>query len=293
MEPRIAVVIPTIRKDKEYNTFLEEWEHLFFKHDVLVVTVFDGDVPVVTSNEEPDSQTSSFMGEYADCIVNRTGAVRNLGFAYLAKYYPGEMDMILTLDDDVVPIGDPIQDHWDALQMRVPISWMSTASRYTRGFPYGVRDEAQVVLSHGIWEGVPDYDAPTQLANYTEDITFPKMPVPKGIYFPLCIMNVAFRPSLLPWMYQAPPIGHVDRMDDIFCGITCKRHLDEVGEAAVTGYARVRHQRASNVFENLKKEAHGIQINETFWKGDESHPYFAEYRAKLDHWQMFIKSCNA
>jgi len=52
----------------------------------------------------------------------------------------------------------------------------------------------------------------------------------------------------------------------------------------------VNHERASNVFRNLKDEAPGIQLNETFWQGDEEHPYFKIYRKKLNIWQEFLKS---
>lgn len=234
------------------------------------------------------------MGKYADCITNHNGGVRNLGFAYVAKYLP-EVETIITLDDDVIPMGDPIQDHLDALECRVPTSWMSTCSEYTRGFPYSIREESEVVLSHGVWDGVADWDAPTQLVlGEQREVQFYRGPIPRGVLFPMCIMNVAFKRCMLPYMYQAPasPELNVGRMDDIFCGILAKREIDRRDWAAVTGMSVVFHTRASNVFKNLQKEALGIELNETFWQGDESHPYFAQYRAKLDHWKMFIESCN-
>lgn len=279
----VAVVIPTIRPD-EMAKFMVAWEPLFSKHNVNLVVVNDGEKPVANNKS-----LEEVMGDYGDTIVNFNGGVRNLGFAYVAKYLP-KVEYIITLDDDEAPIGDPIQDHLDALNQRVPVSWMSTASEYMRGFPYGIRDEAEVVLSHGVWEGVADRDAPTQLVNGNGPVDFPKMPIPKGIYFPLCIMNVAFKRKMLPWMYQAPWALGVNRMDDIFCGITAKRAIDQKGWAAVTGYARVNHQRASNVFTNLKHEAPGIALNETFWNGDESHPYFKIYKEKHDLWLAFLTS---
>lgn len=262
------------------------WEPLFSKHNVRLVVVHDGENPTVNSKYSVDD----IMGDYSSCLTNFNGGIRNLGFGYVAKYLP-DVEYILTLDDDEVPIGDTIQDHLDALNMRVPISWMSTASEYMRGFPYKVRDEAEVVLSHGVWEGVADWDAPTQLVKGSHrPVEFPKMPVPKGIYFPMCIMNVAFKTKLLPWIFQAPWYEGVNRFDDIFAGITTKRAIDENDWAAVTGYARVRHERASDVMTNLQHEAPGIALNETFWLGDESHPYFKVYEEKLDTWQKFLTS---
>ena len=230
------------------------------------------------------------MGKYSEAIVNFNGGVRNLGFAYVAKFMP-EIDVIITFDDDVRPIGDPIQDHLDILNKRVPVSWISTASEYMRGFPYKIRDEAEVVLSHGVWENVADWDAPTQLVlGSHRKVDFYKGIIPKGIYFPMCIMNVAFKRKMLPFMYQAPPAPelNIGRTDDIYCGILAKREIDKNGWAAVSGYARIFHERESNVYKNLNQEAKTIEIMEDFWKGDESHPYFKIYRKKLSLWQNFL-----
>lgn len=283
----IAVIVPTIRPES-MRTFMEAWQPLFDKHKVRLIIVNDGEVPTIDGGFSP----INLMGSYANAITNFNGGVRNLGFAYVAKCLP-DVEYIITLDDDEIPIGDPIQDHVDALNMRVPISWMSTASEYMRGFPYGVREEAEVVLSHGIWEGVADWDAPTQLVKGSHrEVTFPKMPIPKGIYFPMCIMNVAFKRKMLPWMFQAPPAPkmNIGRADDIFCGILAKREIDKQGWAAVTGFARVRHERASNVYANLNVEAKTIELMESFWQGDESHEYFKLYRKKLALWQQFLKT---
>ena len=174
----IAIVIPTIR---DMRPFMEAWRPLFDKHNVELLVVYDGDVPKVRNET-----VNTLMGKYKDCIVNFNAGVRNLGFAYVAKYLP-DVEYIITLDDDEVPIGDPIQDHIDALNKRVPVSWMSTAvDEYMRGFPYGIREEAEVVLSHGVWEGVADWDAATQLVKGSHrEVEFYKGPIPKGIYYPM------------------------------------------------------------------------------------------------------------
>lgn len=283
---RIAVCVPTIRPES-MKAFMEAWQPLFDKHEVELVIVYDGEVPTVNN-----LTAENIMGEYAGAITNFNGGVRNLGFAYVAKYLP-DVEVILTLDDDVRPIGDPIQDHLDVLSSYKPISWFSTASEYMRGFPYQIRSEAEVVLSHGVWEGVADWDAPTQLVKGSHrPVDFPKCPIPKGIYFPMCIMNVGFKRKMLLYMFQAPPAPemNIGRTDDIYCGILAKREIDKHGWAAVTGYARVHHERASNVYANLNLEAKTIELMEVFWQGDESHEYFKIYREKLKLWQTFLSS---
>jgi hypothetical protein len=285
---KIAVVVPTIRPDS-MKRFLKAWQPLFDKHNVKVIKVEDG-----KSGFANRVSAKKIMGEYADCLSYFNAGIRNLGFAYVAKYLP-EVEYIISLDDDVKPIGDPIQDHINALNKRVPISWMSPASEYTRGFPYGVRDEAEVVVSHGVWEGVADWDASTQLVrgnNNYPPLQFHKGPIPKGIYFPMCFMNIAFKRKMLPYVYLSPWVLGIKRFEDIFTGIVSKREIDKHGWAVVTGYSRVHHERASNVFKSLKHEAHAIELNETFWQGDESHPYFKIYRKKYKNWQKFIKLCK-
>lgn len=287
---RTSVIVPTIRSES-HKVFVEKWKTLFDKHDISLITIWDGDEPILEVDGDKFS-VKDIMGEYSDVIFNKNDGVRNLGFAYA---YRQGFDVLMTLDDDVYPNNnDPIQEHLDALSMRVPVSWISTASEYMRGFPYGIRHEKEVVLSHGVWQGVPDYDAPTQLVKGTTVPDYYKGPIPHGIYYPMCIMNVAFKRELAPWMYQAP-MGYkvgLDRFADIWSGIISKRAIDERDWAVVSGYSTVYHSRASDVFVNLKKEAPGLPLNETFWRGDETDPYFKIYREKLDRWQEFLKKIN-
>ena len=214
----IACVVPTIRRES-YAHFFEAWKPLITKHQCKLITVWDGEEPIVNCDSHGYT-VKDIMGDDADLIYNFNDGVRNLGFALIAKQMP-EVEYIITLDDDVEPIRDTIQDHIDALHMNVSTSWMSTASEYTRGFPYNVRNEAEVVLSHGVWEGVKDWDAATQLIKGNSDVTFYKGPIPKGVLYPMCIMNVAFKRKMLPYMYQAPmgiKVG-IDRFADIWSGI--------------------------------------------------------------------------
>lgn len=280
MDKKIAVVIPTIRP-ASLKLFKKAWDPLFEKHVVELVVVEDGPTPKVNGKTARE-----IMGKYSSILTNFNGGIRNLGFAYVAKVLP-EVETIITLDDDVTPIADTIQDHLRALEMRVPVSWIKTASEYTRGFPYLIRQEAEVVVSHGVWEGVADWDAPTQLVIPNHPVTFYIGPIPKGVYYPMCSMNLAFKKKVLPYMFHAPWLMGIHRFDDIFAGILSKREIDKKGWAVVSGYAVVRHERESNVFKNLINEAPGIELNETFWQGDETHPYFIEYKRRLKLWQEF------
>ena len=281
---RIAVVVPTVRPET-MHAFKAAWLAQFERHNALLIEVRDGAEPLVNGLTAGD-----LLGPDADLICNHTDAVRNLGFAYVAKCLP-DVEIVVTLDDDTRPYGDTIGDHLDALARRFPLSWMSTASEYVRGVPYGVRDEAECVVSHGVWHGVADWDAPTQLIRGNPPVTFYKGAIPRGVLFPFCGMNVAFHRRMMPWMYWAPmgPRFGIDRFGDIWLGIHLKRLCDERGWAIATGYAAVRHERASNVWKNLQKEAVGLEMNETYWQEEESTAYGYQYRAMRERWAAVVR----
>lgn len=293
----IACVVPTIRPI-QYIAFMREWEPLFKQHNVQVVTVWDGDRPRI--NDADNGLTAEDLLEAdADLIYNRSDVCRNLGFAYVAKYMPS-VSHILTLDDDVTPYGDTIADHIAALDTKIPISWLSSSPEaYTRGFPYNIREEAPVMVSHGIWYGNADWDAVTQMANNNAPLdTFYKGPVPRGALMPFCGMNVMVKRIVLPWFYFAPmgPRASLDgeiwdRFGDIWLGVMLKRALDERQWAMVSGLAAVNHTRASDVQVNLKKEAAGMRWNELFWQHTDTtpHPYFTMYAEHRVRYQRRIK----
>lgn len=283
---KIAVVLPTIRKET-LGTFLDAWKPLFDKHNVEFILVVDGETPYI----EHDGERKDI---FSNLVSNLCAGVRQLGFLYVAQNLPN-VEYIFTTDDDCFPVGDPIQDHINQLNRKVPISWMSTAKDiYLRGFPYGVRDEAPVMLSHGVWDGVPDYDAPTQLL-VSKDFkpTYYKGIVPKGIFFPMCGMNLAFRREALPYVYFAP-VGDfkgAERWDDIIAGIPIVKDFAKLNWGIVSGYARVNHLRASNVFTSIAKEAVGIRHGEEFWKDPENYngdSFFEDFRQKRKQWQSLI-----
>ena len=57
-----------------------------------------------------------------------------------------------------------------------------------------------------------------------------------------------------------------DRFGDIWCGIIQKKVCDHLNWVVSTGTPYIHHDRASNPFTNLRKEANGIEVNEWFWE---------------------------
>lgn len=326
--PNIAVIVPTIR-EQHFSDFIDAWFDIFQKHDVDVFKVADGDDPSVYRvraslctdervlksglSSTPALKRSELKPTVADLFSDHNPACRNLGF-YAAGSRPVKYDAFITFDDDCLPhrfedggVFDAIEHHLGALNRRWPLSWMSSTNceAFMRGMPYSIRGESEAVVSHGLWTGVPDFDAPTELLHRSEQTQnvaadiYPENwyagPIPRGVFYPHCGMNVAFKREVLPWYYHCPVEDFVgaERFDDIWFGIELKKQIDDMPDKCiVSGMSFVHHSRASDPFKNLAKEAVGLQINETLWKGeiqDEYKPFFEGYQAKRESYAALLK----
>ncbi len=307
-KPKIAVIVPTIR-EACFEQFFDAWMKLFIKHDVELFKVADGFIPEVYICNDFVKGVWELNWSRSDCqeadlFSDHNPACRNLGF-YAAAVCSPKFDVFITLDDDCFPPKgkDPLQEHLNALDRRWPTSWFSTTNHtdYTRGFPYSIRSESECVVSHGLWTGNLDYDAPTQLfsMNPWGDIQEEPMyrgPIPKGVWYPHCGMNVAFKREILPFYYHCPVENFpgCERFDDIWMGMELKKAVDNYmpGKCIVSGCSTVHHIRASDPFQNLAKEAVGIKINETLWKDqidEEYEEFFQTYRDKRRRYEDLLK----
>ena len=320
--PTIAVIVPTIRPELFENEFLPKWQHLFDKHQVELFVVNDGDNPTASVYQRGMMEhyekvaLRAMTQAHQDIFYNRTDAIRNFGF--ITAYKHSDPDIYISLDDDVSPLPglDPIEQHLNAFRTTHTLDWMNTHSYYRmRGLPYK-QVPGYPLLSHGVWKGVPDFDAITQLQHpNVRDLAFPINAIPKHTFFPVCAMNMAFRKELLPWAYQAPmgirtleETGRLyDRFADIWAGVTMKFAIDNFFDnaCAVTGYSVIYHERASDVFVNLRKEAAGMELNETIaeriysTKGNvefeldclsnSDKNYLVNYSQRLKQWQTLIQ----
>lgn len=334
-KPKIVCVVPSIRPDS-MSKFREAWRELFEKHQVTLITVWDGETPrveiwthgdlVPTGVDYFNVLEHNWIKPHRDLFCRYTDACRNIGFACAAglkdRFTP---DYVLTLDDDVYPSdpdvdeffpNDPIQDHIDCLNKKVCLSWMNTAhngSPSLRGMPYENREEAPVMLSHGVWTGTPDFDGETQLQlEATVGIPYTLHyyigPIPRGVMFPLCGMNVMVRKEALPYLYFAPMgpdsgVKGLNRFSDIWMGVFLKREFDRLGWACYTGGSVVHHSRASDAKKNYEQEKLGRQWNEAFGQGvppeavvgtlgksPEFIQYFQSYADKRQRYADLIRS---
>jgi hypothetical protein len=275
---KATVVVPTARQ-ASLTEFLEAWE----------AELADATIIVVEDNPEPtfslagdnvrhvawcDAERS--LGDAAWVIPRGTGCVRSFG-CWLA--WQERPDMIVALDDDTRP--DPaypgfLETHWARLQVTADPAWVSTLDAASpRGLPYYCMERTgAAVLNHGLWTGVPDFDAATQLVASRIEISgeWSDQTIPRGRYFPMCSMNLAWRPEFTVAMYfmlMGPDYAY-DRFGDIWGGVIAKRIADHLGFAVNSGSPGILHERASNVFTNLAKESRGLGVNETLWRAVDS-----------------------
>ena len=273
-----VVVVPTARESSVAG-FLDAWQRELSGATILVVE--DGPEPTF-SLEGANVRHLAWrhieeqLGDAGWIIPRGSGCVRSFGCWVAHGMGP---DMIVALDDDTRP--DPahpgfLDAHWARLQSATDPAWVSTLDAASpRGMPYFVTDrEAPVVLNHGLWSGVPDFDAATQLLASRVEISgeWSDQTIPRGSYFPMCSMNIAWRPEFTAAMYflLMGPDHAFDRFGDIWGGVLAKRIADHLGFAVNSGSPGILHERASNVFTNLAKESRGLAVNETFWRAVDS-----------------------
>lgn len=282
MAKNIFVVVPTIREE-HIKFFLKKWQKHFLNCEVIVVE----DNPSKTFSL-PD-WTEHYSWEDIDrelkddswIIPRKSPAIRSFGFL---KALELGAEIIISLDDDCLPekgfkgnfvdkIVQNLNRHWD------DDGWWTTLKSeelFPRGYPYLIRTRKQSTIAHhGLWSNIPDLDGQTQKNNPDfRTKPFKKVEkVPKGKYFPMSSMNLAFKRQALVAFYmllmgedrKGKKWGY-DRFDDIWAGIFLKKICDHLGLAISSGYPSIRHDRASNLNENIKKEKNGIKDNEWLWE---------------------------
>ena len=194
----------------------------------------------------------------------RSDSIRSAGFMQAAV---DGADFILTVDDDCsIPI-DWAERHVKALQLETHPWSYTVPGINTRGMPYEFKPY-RVAVSHGLWDGVLDLDAKTQLASpglkpHRHSDYWSRIHPP----FAMSGMNVGFRREVLPVMYF-PMMGDrepFDRFADIWCGVFSQAVLVRHGYAFVNGGSCVYHKRASDAFANRVSEAPGLIANEELW----------------------------
>lgn len=295
----ICLVVPTIR-EKCFTDFLQRWTTIGLFEHVDLIVMEDNPVASIAIPDSFRGRCETYHYSWVDIedklgskswiIPRRSDTVRSFGYLMAARL---GYKYTMTLDDDCYPPTAEVDGlSYDGrgfvenhlLQLTKRSRWHNTLnSVIPRGVPYFKRGTFDnVMVNHGLWTNVIDYDAPHQLvAPAVEKFSFDNRIVPNGMYFPMCGMNLMWKTEVTVLMYHLlmgcmrPGLGQdgkelkklpFDRFGDIWCGIIMKKILDITGNSVSTGMPYIRHERASNPFTNLKKEANGIEVNEQFWE---------------------------
>lgn len=284
----VHIVVPSIR-DLE---FLEKWKSVLYRFDFILVQ--DGDpakhlkIPEWVNYElynRVDIEKS--LGDSSWVISAEDASIRNFGFLVSNRTY------VYTLDDDCLPAAEPIrymsrekqtdeggfvvnafEGHLQNLLTPSTPHFYNTlydpyapGADFVRGYPYSMRDGVPTAISHGLWMNAPDYDAPTQLLKVHERnkrMVDAVVTIPKGTFYPMCSMNVAFNRKLIGPAFMQGLMGVGQpwaRYDDMFAGWASKACADHLDVGVKSGKPYIRHNKASNPFTNLKKEYMGL-----FWQ---------------------------
>jgi len=285
----VHIVVPSIR-DLE---FLEKWKSVLYRFDFILVQ--DGDprkhlkIPDWVNYElynRADIENS--LGNSSWVISAEDASIRNFGFRVSNRTYS------YTLDDDCLPAAEPaamqdlsrnskqesgfvvnaLEGHLQNLVSPSTPHFFNTlydpyasGADFVRGYPYSMRDGVPTAISHGLWMNAPDYDAPTQLLKVHERnkrMVDAVVTIPKGTFYPMCSMNVAFNRKLIGAAFMQGLMGVGQpwaRYDDMFAGWASKACADHLNFGVKSGKPYIRHNKASNPFTNLKKEYMGL-----FWQ---------------------------
>jgi hypothetical protein len=174
-------------------------------------------------------------------------------FGYF-KAWQKKPDLIVTLDDDCFPVDGEeafLETHWRRLNEPAKTeAWVTTLDGVMpRGMPYfSTQRELPCVINHGLWNALPDFDAPTQLVHSRNPmpVSWTNRSIPVGCYFPMCGMNLAFRPDVVPALYFLLMGRDYEyhRFGDIWAGIIIKKIADHLGYSINSGEPAVKHRGA-------------------------------------------------
>src|SRR3972149_10197240 len=198
--------------------------------------------------------------------------------------------MIVFIDDDTIPLDhDYLGTHWKMLESKPKIlesdnKWLNSIDPhqfkfFPRGFPYSMRKGAFVrevshgitktVANQGLWQNIPGLNGIDYLHFNDRSICKAQdFTAALGNWLTVCSMNLAFRPEIIPAFYQLPmPAMGVGRFDDIWSGLFLKKCADKLGHGISTGNPLCSHNKfPRNIFEDIRAESIGIEINETLFK---------------------------
>lgn len=308
------IVVPTIRPEK-FKEFLNHWSdefkgcHLIVVEDNPVKTLTYADFPYNSFTYEHYSwkEIDKELGKKAWIIPRRSDCVRSFGYY---KAWKNKASFIVTLDDDTRP---GCKGHIQAFYNKLFLEKHSNPSFYnTMKPPHLPRGTYKGLVGcdvvHGGWLGTPDYSAEEQVKSRSlakvDRNDFNEGLIPEGAPFSMCGMNLAWKTEHTPTMYFGLQgnimIGGglaklpIDRCGDIWCGY----NVSKEGLVVYHGEPFCIHERASNVWNNMKKEENAEWMSDWYLREgadvdlDDSFPevgYWRLLREAEEEWKNLFQ----
>lgn len=253
------IVVPTIRSKKFFKNFLDEWEEEFKGcHLIVVEDRKKKQLQSLLNSYEFESTIYDWRDIDRDLkdkswiIPRQTDCVRSYGYY---KAWQEDPLFIVTLDDDIKPQEKHIENFYKKLFLTEYQHRNFYNTMKDPHIPRGtMRESIGCDVAHGCWLNVPDLSAKEQIKNplVSKRYHFNEGLVPRWSHFSMCGMNIAWKPEITKDMYFGLQGKNypIDRFGDIWCG----NHLTEQGYSVHTGEPFCTHNRASNIWSNLKKE---------------------------------------
>jgi hypothetical protein len=154
-----------------------------------------------------------------------------------------------------------------------------------------------VVFNLGLWSGILDVNAIDKLCLSSWEVldanlTLPNVVIPHGALGCLCSMNMHFRRSVIPAIYQLPmhvevmPNGVIDRYGDIWGGFILQILAARRGDSISVGGPVIRHLKQGDFQRNMWQEHLAHLVNDEFidvvrTAGERIQP--ADYLTMMDH----------
>jgi len=314
----LCVIVPTVRNANVILQYLQNALDYKFGHNFYVILVTEDYVDkdkmkTLLKENSLDGEVFGYSerigwfkenrcSNFIDLVPKRSHAETSFGLLYM---WANDFKIGIFIDDDTVPHPDFdfFRTHLHNLEFKGELTCLSSNKKfvnvlykcfnkyklYPRGYPYSARNEeyfvkkckvSDVIVSQGLWAGVPDLDSITILAegrlNGIPSMILKKEDysnnfcVEKGNLLTLCSMNLAFKREIIPAFYQLPMDDNrwgIGRFDDIWSGFFIKKIADKLDKQIINGFPLCIHNKAErNIFRDLQSEIKGIEINETLYK---------------------------
>lgn len=241
-----------------------------------------------------------YLGQLDEYFPRYNGACRDFGF-YIAWLESESDEIIIAVDDDCaiedVRFAEMVVNnlncrkravfHGEGIHMNILDLYDNTSTDiFPRGFPYSARYgykkweqvdyiETDAVFNLGLWKGVFDINGIDKIngPDWKYDdacLKYESTLIPPGALVSVCSMNMQFRRTVLPAVFQLPmhvsvmPGWCVDRYGDIWGGFILKKLIDIRNDHMTVGMPMIHHKKESKYITNIYQEHICHLINDEF-----------------------------